>query len=89
MGSVSVDGMRIVFGNPALGWLAGFCILPEGLAAPYAHSTGGTAVTVGVLMAAVPLGTVGLAGLLGLCAAAMLTVSWAQLRAEVIGGQRP
>ncbi|HTU08068.1 MAG TPA: MFS transporter, partial [Trebonia sp.] len=62
--SVSVDGIRIVFGNPALrtlllfGWLAGFYILPEGLAAPYAHSLGGTAVTVGLLMAAVPLGTV-------------------------------
>jgi hypothetical protein len=34
-----MDGIRIVFGNPALrtlllfGWLAGFYILPEGLAA--------------------------------------------------------
>jgi hypothetical protein len=41
--SVSVDGIRIVFGNPALrtlllfGWLAGFYILPEGLAAPSAQ----------------------------------------------------
>jgi hypothetical protein len=39
MWSVSVDGNRIVFGDPALralllfGWLAGFYILPEGLAA--------------------------------------------------------
>jgi MFS family permease len=40
------------------GWLAGFYIGPEGLAAPYAHSLGGTALTVGLLMAAVPLGTV-------------------------------
>jgi hypothetical protein len=64
MRSVSADGIRIVFGDPVLrtlllfGWLAGFYILPEGLAAPYAHSLGGTAVTVGLLMAAVPLGTV-------------------------------
>ena len=64
MWPVSADGIRIVFGDPVLrtlllfGWLAGFYILPEGLAAPYAHSLGGTAVTVGLLMAAVPLGTV-------------------------------
>ena len=64
MRSVSADGIRLVFGDPVLrtlllfGWLAGFYILPEGLAAPYAHSLGGTAVTVGLLMAAVPLGTV-------------------------------
>jgi MFS family permease len=64
MWSVSADGIRIVFGSPELrtlvlfGWLAGFYILPEGLAAPYAHSLGGTAVTVGLLMAAVPCGTV-------------------------------
>jgi len=64
MWSVSADGIRIVFGNPALrtltlfGWLAGFYILPEAVAAPYAHSLGGTAVTVGLLMAAIPLGTV-------------------------------
>jgi MFS family permease len=64
MWSVSADGIRIVFGSPVLrtlllfGWLAGFYILPEGLAAPYAHSLGGTTVTVGLLMAAVPCGTV-------------------------------
>lgn len=62
--SVSADGIRLVFSDRVLrtlllfGWLAGFHILPEGLAAPYAHSVGGTAVTVGLLMAAVPLGTV-------------------------------
>ena len=64
MWSVSADGIRIVVTDPVLrtlllfGWLAGFYILPEGLAAPYAHALGGTAVTVGLLMAAVPLGTV-------------------------------
>jgi MFS family permease len=64
MWSVSADGIRIAFGNPALrtlllfGWLAGFYFLPEGVAAPYAHLLGGTAVAVGLLMAAIPLGTV-------------------------------
>ena len=58
------EGMTMVFGNPALrtlllfGWLAGFCIVPEGLAAPYAHSLHGNALDVGLLMAAMPLGTV-------------------------------
>jgi MFS family permease len=62
--SVSADGIRIVFGNPVLrnlllfGWLAGFYIVPEGLAAPYANSLGGKALTVGLLMAAMPCGTV-------------------------------
>lgn len=62
--SVSADGVKIVFGNPVLrtlllfGWLAGFYIVPEGLAAPYAHSLGGTTLSVGLLMAAVPIGTV-------------------------------
>ena len=38
--SVSADGVRIVFGSRLLlfGWLAGFYIVPEGLAAPYARS---------------------------------------------------
>jgi hypothetical protein len=42
--SVSADGIRIVFGSRVLltlllfGWLAGFYIVPEGLAAPYARS---------------------------------------------------
>jgi MFS family permease len=62
--AMSADGARLVFGRPELrtlllfGWLAGFYVVPEGLAAPYAHSLGADAVTVGVLMAAVPLGTV-------------------------------
>jgi MFS family permease len=62
--AVSADGIRIVFGNRRLltlllfGWLAGFYIVPEGLAAPYAHSLHGSTVTVGLLMAAMPLGMV-------------------------------
>ena len=62
--AVSRAGLATVFGHPVLrtlllfGWLAGFCIVPEGLAAPYAHSLHGDALTVGLLMAAMPLGTV-------------------------------
>jgi MFS family permease len=62
--AISVDGVRIVFGNPVLrtlllfGWLAGFTIVPEGLAAPYAHSLHRGALAVGLLMAAVPFGIV-------------------------------
>jgi len=62
--AVSREGVTMVFGNPMLrtlllfGWLAGFCIVPEGLAAPYAHSLHGNAVDVGLLMAAMPVGTV-------------------------------
>ena len=62
--SESADGVRIVFGSRVLltlllfGWLAGFYIVPEGLAAPYARSLHGTALTVGLLMAAVPRGMV-------------------------------
>ena len=69
--SASADGIRLVFGNRLLlalllfGWLAGFSIVPEGLAAPYARSLHGSALTVGLLMAAVPLGTVIGAFLLG------------------------
>jgi MFS family permease len=61
--AVSRDGVAVVFGSPVLrtlllfGWLAGFYIVPEGLAAPYAHSLGGSTLTVGLLMAAMPLGT--------------------------------
>jgi MFS family permease len=62
--AISADGVRIVFGNPVLrtllgfGWLAGFAIVPEGLAAPYAHSLHRGTLVVGLLMAATPLGTV-------------------------------
>ncbi len=40
------------------GWLAGFYMVPEGLAAPYAHALGGGPLTVGLLMAAMPAGAV-------------------------------
>ncbi|WP_327586854.1 MFS transporter [Nonomuraea sp. NBC_00507] len=43
----------------ALSWLAGFYIMPEGLAAPYADALNdGSAVAVGVIMAADPVGSV-------------------------------
>ena len=62
--AVSADGIQIVFGSRVLrtlllfGWLAGFYIVPEGLAVPYAHSLHGSTLTVGLLMAAMPLGMV-------------------------------
>ena len=61
---MSAAGVRIVFGNRILltlllfGWLAGFYIVPEGLAAPYARSLHGGPLTVGLLMAAMPVGMV-------------------------------
>ncbi|MFY9930498.1 MAG: MFS transporter [Streptosporangiaceae bacterium] len=62
--ALSADGIRIVFGNRMLltlllfGWLAGFYIVPEGLAAPYARSLHQGTLVVGLLMAAMPLGMV-------------------------------
>lgn len=62
-GSV-VAGLRVVLGNPAvralavLSWLAGFYVVPEGLAAPYAAAIGTGTVGVGLLMAADPAGSV-------------------------------
>jgi MFS family permease len=73
--SVSAEGVRVVFGSRVLltlllfGWLAGFYIVPEGLAAPYARSLHGSTLTVGLLMAAMPLGMVVGAFLLGRVAA--------------------
>lgn len=64
-----VAGVRLVFGNPALrrlvgiAWLATFTVVPEGLAAPYADTLNGSAVAVGLLLAAQPLGA-GVGGLL-------------------------
>jgi MFS family permease len=55
-------GVATIFGTPALrtlvlfGWLAGFTVVPEGLAAPYAHTLGGGAPTIGLLLAAAPAG---------------------------------
>ncbi|HEU5156792.1 MAG TPA: MFS transporter [Streptosporangiaceae bacterium] len=57
-------GARLVFGDLTLrslvsfAWLCGFYVLPEGLAAPYAATFGGSAVAVGLLMSAMPIGTV-------------------------------
>jgi hypothetical protein len=57
-----VEGVRLVFGDPALrtlvglGWLAAFYEVPEGLAAPYAGRLGGGAVAAGLLIAFSQLG---------------------------------
>ncbi|MEU8364531.1 MFS transporter [Nonomuraea sp. NPDC048882] len=68
MWTMTKGGARLVFGSRKLrtlvlfAWLCGFYILPEGLAAPYAAAlhTGGLPVPVitGLLMAAMPAGTV-------------------------------
>jgi predicted MFS family arabinose efflux permease len=56
------EGVRLVFGDPALrtllglGWLAAFYEVPEGLAAPYAGSLRGGAVAAGLLIATSQLG---------------------------------
>jgi len=58
------DGARLVFGDTTLrslvsfAWLCAFYVVPEGLAAPYAATFGGGAVTVGLLMSAMPTGMV-------------------------------
>lgn len=57
-----VGGARLVFSDPylravlGLAWLAAFYAVPQGLAVPYAAALGGDAVTVGLLLAAYPLG---------------------------------
>jgi len=56
------EGIRLVFGDPALrtlvglGWLAAFYEVPEGIAAPYAGRLGGGAVAAGLIIAASQLG---------------------------------
>ena len=61
---ISRAGGSAMFGHPVLrslacfGWLAGFSVVLEGLAAPLAQMTGGGAATTGLLMAAVPAGLV-------------------------------
>jgi hypothetical protein len=58
------EGVRLVFGDPALrtlmglGWLAAFSEVPEGLAAPYARQFGGGALAAGLLIATSQLGAV-------------------------------
>jgi hypothetical protein len=61
----TTTGARLVWRDPALrtlvalNWLAGFYVVPEALAAPYANALGlGTGAAVGWLMAADPLGSV-------------------------------
>jgi hypothetical protein len=61
---ITWEGVAAVFGSPVLrtlvlfGWLAGFTVVPEALAAPYARALGGGAPAIGLLMAAMPTGTV-------------------------------
>src|ERR1051326_2628046 len=61
-GSGLLDGLKLVFGSPALrtpmllGWLAAFYNLPEGVSAPLATTLGGGAVAVGFILAAPALG---------------------------------
>ena len=56
-------GARLVAKDPKLrtllgfSWLLGLYVVPEGVAPPYAHSLGASAVGVGLLMAAGPAGT--------------------------------
>ena len=57
-----LDGTRAVFGSRqlllllAFSWLLGLIVVPEGLAAPYAHQLGGGPRTVGLLLAVGPGG---------------------------------
>ena len=57
-------GVRLIWRDPALrtlvalNWLAGFYVVPEALAAPYAAGIGAGATLVGLLMAADPAGSV-------------------------------
>ncbi|MER5897456.1 MFS transporter [Streptomyces sp. NPDC001876] len=65
------SGAALIWADPrlralvALGWLAGFIVLPEGLAAPFADEAGGGGASVGLLLAAHPAGMVLGAALLG------------------------
>ena len=55
-------GARLVFGSPTLRWLVwlawlnAFWVVPEGLAAPYAHSVHTGSAGIGLLLAAAPAG---------------------------------
>ena len=64
-----VFGSRVLVTLLLFGWLAGFYIVPEGLAAPYARTLHGSTLIVRMLMAAIPLGMVIGAFLLGRVAA--------------------
>jgi predicted MFS family arabinose efflux permease len=75
-------GVQAIAGNPSLrillglAWLAGFLVVPEGLAAPYAAELGGGAGATGLLLAAGPAGT-----LIGSLAFARLWTESARARA--------
>ncbi|WP_329051578.1 MFS transporter [Amycolatopsis sp. NBC_01488] len=62
--STTSAGIRLIWRDPALrtlvalNWLAGFYVVPEALAAPYAAGIGAGATLVGLLMAADPAGSV-------------------------------
>jgi predicted MFS family arabinose efflux permease len=62
--STTSAGIRLIWRDPALrtlvalNWLAGFYVVPEALAAPYAAGIGAGAALVGLLMAADPAGSV-------------------------------
>ncbi|OLF05352.1 hypothetical protein BLA60_36625 [Actinophytocola xinjiangensis] len=60
----SVGAARLIWHDPrlraltALSWLAGLFIVPEALAAPYARDLGAPVAAVGLLMAAIPIGSI-------------------------------
>jgi hypothetical protein len=57
------SGLRLIFHDPklrtllGLAWLAGLYVVPEGVAAPYAHDLDQGPIATGLLMAAMPAGT--------------------------------
>jgi predicted MFS family arabinose efflux permease len=58
----TADAVRLISSNRqlwtlmGLGWLAGFYVIPEGLAAPYGYGVGSGPTGVGLLMASLPAG---------------------------------
>ena len=56
-------GLRLVFADPALrilllfGWLMAFYLVPEGVAAPYAHKLGGGPIATGLVLASTVFAT--------------------------------
>jgi predicted MFS family arabinose efflux permease len=77
-------GVRLVFDDPylravlGLAWLAAFYAVPQGLAVPYSFELGGGPATVGLLLAAYPL---------GMSAGALLFSRWVrpELRLRLMG----
>jgi len=59
----TIQGFRLVFGDPALrtlllfGWLMAFYLVPEGIAAPYAARLGGGPIAAGLILASTALAT--------------------------------